>query len=174
MPTIAGRHGICLSAGIRGADAEARRRHIVVLGDVRDPRARGAPAGAWPGRRRRGAAGADEGAGGAGGRSPSTGHSVGAVCRRPGLQAGDLLLEVGGEPSFAAAARSTNCVAGSFASCAPTPAPYTVVTWRDGRRVESNVRLALGPVRRNRNPPRPNGEPACAPTRPAPISARSH
>ena len=27
----------------------------------------------------------------------------------------------------------------------PNPASYTVVTWRDGRRVESTVRLALGP-----------------------------
>lgn len=62
-----------------------------------------------------------------------------------GLQAGDLLLEVGGEPFF----RGRDGLAGLhrwlIRELRGTPAPYTVVIWRAGRRVESSVRLALGP-----------------------------
>ena len=62
-----------------------------------------------------------------------------------GLQSGDLLIEVGGEPFF----RGRGAVAGLrhwlIRELRDAPAPYTVVVWRDGRRVESTVQLKLGP-----------------------------
>jgi dienelactone hydrolase len=61
-----------------------------------------------------------------------------------GLKAGDLLIEVGGEPFF----RSRGGVAGLhhwlIRELRGTPAPYTVAIWRDGKRVESTVQLKLG------------------------------
>jgi S1-C subfamily serine protease len=62
-----------------------------------------------------------------------------------GLQAGDLLLEVGGEPFFRGRGALTTLRQWLVRELRAEPASYTVVTWRDGRRVESNVRLALGP-----------------------------
>ena len=61
-----------------------------------------------------------------------------------GLKAGDLLIEVGGEPFF----RGRGGVAGLhhwiIRELRGAPAPYTVAIWRDGKRVESTVRLKLG------------------------------
>ncbi len=62
-----------------------------------------------------------------------------------GLQAGDLLLEVGGEPFFRGRGALTGLHRWLIRELRGTPAPYTIVTWRAGRRVESSVRLALGP-----------------------------
>ena len=62
-----------------------------------------------------------------------------------GLKAGDLLLEVGGEPFFRGRGALTTLHHWLIRELRSEPAPYAVVAWRDGRRVESNVRLALGP-----------------------------
>jgi hypothetical protein len=62
-----------------------------------------------------------------------------------GLRAGDLLLEVGGEPFFRGRGALTTLHQWLVRELRNDPASYTVVAWRDGRRVESNVRLALGP-----------------------------
>jgi dienelactone hydrolase len=62
-----------------------------------------------------------------------------------GLQAGDLLLEVGGEPFFRGRGALTGLHRWLIRELRSTPAPYALVTWRAGRRVESSVRLALGP-----------------------------
>jgi dienelactone hydrolase len=62
-----------------------------------------------------------------------------------GLKAGDLLLEVGGEPFFRGRGGLTTLHHWLIRELRSEPASYGVVTWRDGRRVESNVRLALGP-----------------------------
>ena len=62
-----------------------------------------------------------------------------------GLKAGDLLLEVGGEPFFRGRGALTTLHHWIIRELRSEPASYTVVTWRDGRRVESTVRLALGP-----------------------------
>ena len=62
-----------------------------------------------------------------------------------GLKPGDLLLEIGGEPFF----RGRGAVSGLrhwlIRELRSEPAPYTIVVWRDGRRVESTVPLKLGP-----------------------------
>jgi dienelactone hydrolase len=61
-----------------------------------------------------------------------------------GLKAGDLLLEIGGEPFF----RGRGGVAGLhhwlIRELRAAPAPYKVIVWRDGKRVESVVQLKLG------------------------------
>jgi dienelactone hydrolase len=62
-----------------------------------------------------------------------------------GLKAGDLLLEVGGEPFFRGRGALTTLHHWLIRELRGEPASYAVATWRDGRRVESNVRLALGP-----------------------------
>jgi dienelactone hydrolase len=62
-----------------------------------------------------------------------------------GLKAGDLLLEVGGEPFFRGRGALTTLHHWLIRELRSEPASYAVVAWRDGRRVESNVRLALGP-----------------------------
>jgi hypothetical protein len=62
-----------------------------------------------------------------------------------GLKAGDLLVEVGGEPFFRGRGALTTLHHWLLRELRNEPAPYTVVAWRDGRRVESSVRLALGP-----------------------------
>jgi dienelactone hydrolase len=62
-----------------------------------------------------------------------------------GLKAGDLLLEVGGEPFFRGRGALTTLHQWLIRELRSEGAPYAVVTWRDQRRVESNVRLALGP-----------------------------
>jgi len=61
-----------------------------------------------------------------------------------GLKAGDLLLEVGGEPFFRGRGALTALHHWLIRDLRGEPAPYTVVAWRDGRRVESTVRMALG------------------------------
>jgi len=62
-----------------------------------------------------------------------------------GLKPGDVLLEIGGEPFF----RGRGAVSGLrhwlIRELRSEPAPYTIVVWRDGRRVESTVPLKLGP-----------------------------
>ena len=62
-----------------------------------------------------------------------------------GLKAGDLLLEVGGEPFFRGRGGLTTLHHWLIRELRREPAPYTIVAWRDGRRVESTVRVALGP-----------------------------
>ena len=62
-----------------------------------------------------------------------------------GLVAGDLLLEVGGEPFYRGRGALTTLRHWLIRELRGEPASYAVVIWRDGRRVESNVRLALGP-----------------------------
>jgi hypothetical protein len=61
-----------------------------------------------------------------------------------GLEAGDLLLEVGGEPFFRGRGALTGLHHWLIRELRGTPAPYTIVAWRAGRRVESSVGLALG------------------------------
>ncbi|MFN2446922.1 MAG: alpha/beta hydrolase-fold protein [Vicinamibacterales bacterium] len=62
-----------------------------------------------------------------------------------GLKSGDLLIELGGEPFF----RDRGGVSGLrhwvIRELRSEPAPYAVVVWRDGRRVESVAPLKLGP-----------------------------
>jgi hypothetical protein len=62
-----------------------------------------------------------------------------------GLRAGDLLLEVGGEPFFRGRGALMTLHHWLIRELRSEPASYTILAWRDGRRVESNVRLALGP-----------------------------
>jgi len=62
-----------------------------------------------------------------------------------GLKPGDLLVEVGGEPFFRGRGALTALHHWLVRELRNEPAPYAVVAWRDGRRVESSVRLALGP-----------------------------
>jgi dienelactone hydrolase len=62
-----------------------------------------------------------------------------------GLKPGDLLLEVGGEPFFRGRGALTTLHHWLVRELRNEPAPYAVVAWRGGRRVESSVRLALGP-----------------------------
>jgi len=62
-----------------------------------------------------------------------------------GLKAGDLVLEVGGEPFFRGRGGLTTLHHWLIRELRSEPASYAVVSWRDGRRVESNVQLALGP-----------------------------
>jgi S1-C subfamily serine protease len=62
-----------------------------------------------------------------------------------GLKPGDLLLEVGGEPFFRGRGALTALHQWLIRELRIEPVPYSVVAWRDGRRVESSVRLKLGP-----------------------------
>ena len=62
-----------------------------------------------------------------------------------GLKPGDLLLEFGGEPFFRGRGGLTALRDWLIRELRSEPAPYTIVAWRDGRRVESSVRLKLGP-----------------------------
>jgi dienelactone hydrolase len=62
-----------------------------------------------------------------------------------GLKPGDLLLEVGGEPFFRGRGGVSGLHHWLIRELRPQPAPYTIVFWRDGRRVESTVQLKLGP-----------------------------
>jgi hypothetical protein len=62
-----------------------------------------------------------------------------------GLKAGDLVLEVGGEPFFRGRGGLTTLHHWLIRELRSEPASYAVVSWRDGRRIESNVQLALGP-----------------------------
>jgi hypothetical protein len=62
-----------------------------------------------------------------------------------GLKSGDLLLEVGGEPFFRGRGALTALRQWLMRELRIEPAPYPVVAWRDGRRVESRVWLKLGP-----------------------------
>jgi hypothetical protein len=62
-----------------------------------------------------------------------------------GLKPGDLLLEVGGEPFFRGRGALAALRQWLIRELRIEPAPYSVVAWRDGRRVESRVWLTLGP-----------------------------
>jgi dienelactone hydrolase len=61
-----------------------------------------------------------------------------------GLKAGDLLLEVGGEPFFRGRGGVTGLHHWLIRELRAAPAPYKVVVWRDGKRAESTVQLKLG------------------------------
>jgi len=61
-----------------------------------------------------------------------------------GLKAGDLLLEVGGEPFFRGRGGVDGLHAWLVRELRGEDESYRVVLWRDGRRVESTVRLKLG------------------------------
>jgi hypothetical protein len=61
-----------------------------------------------------------------------------------GLKAGDLLIEVGGEPFFRGRGGVTGLHHWLVRELRAAPAPYTVASWRDGKRVESTVQLKLG------------------------------
>jgi hypothetical protein len=61
-----------------------------------------------------------------------------------GLKAGDLLIEVGGEPFFRGRGGVTGLHRWLIRELRGAPAPYTIVVWRDGKRVESTVQLKLG------------------------------
>ncbi len=62
-----------------------------------------------------------------------------------GLKAGDLLLELGGEPFFAGRGGVQSLHHWLIRELRNEPATYPVVVWRDGRRTESTVSLKLGP-----------------------------
>jgi hypothetical protein len=62
-----------------------------------------------------------------------------------GLKAGDLLIEVGGEPFFAGRGGVAGLHHWLIRELRGDAATYKVVAWRDGRRVESNVQMKLGP-----------------------------
>ena len=62
-----------------------------------------------------------------------------------GLKPGDLLLELGGEPFFRGRGAVTGLHRRLIRELRAAPAPYTVVIWRDGKRVESTIQLRLGP-----------------------------
>ena len=62
-----------------------------------------------------------------------------------GLKAGDLLIEVGGEPFFAGRGGIAGLHHWLIRELRADAAAYKVVAWRDGRRVESNVQMKLGP-----------------------------
>jgi dienelactone hydrolase len=61
-----------------------------------------------------------------------------------GLKPGDLLLEVGGEPFFRGRGAVATLHHWLIRELRNEPAPYAIAAWRDGRRVESSVRLKLG------------------------------
>ncbi len=61
------------------------------------------------------------------------------------LKSGDLLLEPGGEPFFRGRGGLAGLRQWLIRELRNEPAPYNVVAWRDGRRIESTVRLQLGP-----------------------------
>jgi hypothetical protein len=60
------------------------------------------------------------------------------------LKPGDLLLEVGAEPFFRGRGGLAALRAWLMRELRSDSAPYSVVLWREGRRVESTVRLKLG------------------------------
>jgi len=62
-----------------------------------------------------------------------------------GLKPGDVLLEIGGEPFFSGRGAVSGLRHWLIRELRSEPAPYTIVVWRDGRRVESTVPLKLGP-----------------------------
>jgi enterochelin esterase-like enzyme len=72
-----------------------------------------------------------------------------------GLKPGDLLLEFGGEPFFRGRGGVAALRDWLIRELRSEPAPYTIVAWRDGRRVESSVRLKLGPYIEPRPTPSP-------------------
>jgi dienelactone hydrolase len=61
-----------------------------------------------------------------------------------GLKAGDLLLEVGGEPFFRGRGGVTGLHHWLIRELRGAPAPYSVAVWRDGKRAESTIQLKLG------------------------------
>jgi len=61
-----------------------------------------------------------------------------------GLKAGDLLLEVGGEPFFRGRGGVSGLHHWLIRELRGAPAPYIVVIWRDGKRIESTVPIKLG------------------------------
>jgi hypothetical protein len=61
-----------------------------------------------------------------------------------GLKPGDLLLEFGGEPFFRGQGALTALHHWLIRELRTEPASYSVVAWREGRRLESTVRLKLG------------------------------
>jgi dienelactone hydrolase len=61
-----------------------------------------------------------------------------------GLKAGDLLVEFGGEPFFRGRGAVTGLHHWLIRELRAAAAPYTMVVWRDGRRVESTIQLKLG------------------------------
>ncbi len=69
----------------------------------------------------------------------------GSAVHTAGLEAGDLLLSVGGEPFF----RDRGGVAGLhhwlLRELRETPAPYEMTVWRDGRLVTLEANYQLGP-----------------------------
>jgi hypothetical protein len=75
-----------------------------------------------------------------------------------GLKPGDLLLEVGGEPFFRGRGALTALRQWLMRELRIEPAPYSVVAWRDGRRVESRVWLMLGPYGGPGGPGGPGGQ----------------
>jgi dienelactone hydrolase len=62
-----------------------------------------------------------------------------------GLRAGDLLIEVGGEPFFRDRGGLAALRQWLMRELRAAPAPYPLVVWRDGRRVETTINLKLGP-----------------------------
>ena len=69
----------------------------------------------------------------------------GGLLATAGLKPGDLILEIGGEPFFRGRGALATLHHWLIRELRSEPASYAVTTWRDGRRVESNVELALGP-----------------------------
>ncbi|OLC84005.1 MAG: hypothetical protein AUH72_03160 [Acidobacteria bacterium 13_1_40CM_4_65_8] len=61
-----------------------------------------------------------------------------------GLKAGDLLVEFGGEPFFRGRGAVTGLHHWLIRELRAAAAPYTMVVWRDGRRVESTIQVKLG------------------------------
>jgi hypothetical protein len=61
-----------------------------------------------------------------------------------GLKAGDLLIEVGGEPFFRGRGGAAGLHHWLIRELRGAPAPYSVAVWRDGKCVESSVQLKLG------------------------------
>jgi dienelactone hydrolase len=64
-----------------------------------------------------------------------------------GLKPGDLLIEFGGEPFFRGRGGVTALHQWLIRELRNEAAPYTIVIWRDGRRVELTAPLKLGPYK---------------------------
>jgi dienelactone hydrolase len=62
-----------------------------------------------------------------------------------GLRPNDLLVEFGGEPFFRGRGGLTALHHWLIRELRAAPAPYTLVFWRDGRRLEVTIPLQLGP-----------------------------
>ncbi|HET9833830.1 MAG TPA: hypothetical protein VFP91_19040 [Vicinamibacterales bacterium] len=62
-----------------------------------------------------------------------------------GLKPGDLLVEVGGEPFFRGRGGLVALRQWLMRELRAATAPYQLVAWRDGKRIESTVNLKLGP-----------------------------